>query len=177
MQTLDMRSWRQSLAVVAQEPLLFDGSVRDNVCYGLASIREDLLHSALRDAHCLEFVEHLPQGVDTLLGAGGSQLSGGQRQRLAIARALIRNPRVLVLDEPSSALDSASEQHVQQALERLRHGRTTLIVAHRLSTIQSADRIAVMADGQIIDIGSHSDLQARCPLYQRLSLAKHASSR
>lgn len=177
MQTLDMRSWRQFLSVVPQDCVLFDGSVRDNVTYGLGPVRDDRLQQALRDAHCLEFVEQMPQGVDTLIGSAGSQLSGGQRQRLAIARALVRDPRVLVLDEASSALDTDSERLVQQALERLRRGRTTFIVAHRLSTVQGADRIVVMTHGRIVDVGTHAQLVQRCPLYESLARAATAPYR
>jgi len=168
MQTLDLRTWRQHLSVVPQDCVLFEGSLRDNVTYGLGTVSEERLYRALQDACCDEFIGGLPYGVDTLIGGKGGQLSGGQRQRLAIARALVRDPRVLVLDEASSALDSDSERHVQTALERLRHGRTTFVIAHRMSTVQRADRILVMEQGRIVDSGSHTALLARSPLYARL---------
>jgi ATP-binding cassette subfamily B protein len=138
------------------------------VTFGLAPVSDDKLRQALSDAYCDEFIANLPQGIDTLIGGPGDRLSGGQRQRLAIARALVRNPRVLVLDEASSALDADSERHVQQALERLRHGRTTFIIAHRMSTVQSADRILVLEQGRIVDCGAHAELLQRCELYGRL---------
>lgn len=168
MLTLDLRSWRRFLSVVPQDSVLLDASVRDNIAFGLGPLREDLLQDALAQAHCLEFVEQLPQGVDTLIGPQGVQLSGGQRQRLAIARALVRNPRVLVLDEASSALDHESEQLVLQSLARLRQGRSTLVIAHRLATVRDADRIIVLEGGRIVDSGSHQSLSTRCPLYARL---------
>lgn len=168
MQTLDLRSWRRHLSVVPQDCVLFEGTLRDNVTYGLGKVCEERLYRALQDACCDDFIGGLPHGVDTLIGGEGGQLSGGQRQRLAIARALIRDPRVLVLDEASSALDSASEHHVQMALERLRHGRTTFVIAHRMSTVQRADRILVMEQGRIVDSGAHSALLVRCELYVRL---------
>lgn len=168
MQEIDLRSWRRHLSVVPQDCVLFEGSLRDNVTFGLAPVSDDKLRQALSDAYCDEFIANLPQGIDTLIGGPGDRLSGGQRQRLAIARALVRNPRVLVLDEASSALDADSERHVQQALERLRHGRTTFIIAHRMSTVQSADRILVLEQGRIVDCGAHADLLQRCELYGRL---------
>lgn len=171
-QGLDLRSWRRHLSVVPQDCQLLDASVRENVAYGLGPVRDDVLRQALADAHCLDFVERMPQGLDTPVGSAGAQLSGGQRQRLAIARALVRNPRVLVLDEASSALDGQSERHVQQALQRVRQGRTTLIVAHRLSTVQDADRIAVLESGRLVDVGPHAELLRRCALYRQMVAAQ-----
>lgn len=124
----------------------------------MADTDEDTLMSALRDANALEFVNGLPRGLDTVIGERGAQLSGGQKQRLAIARALIRDPRVLVLDEATSALDNRSEALVQEALTRLVEGRTVFVVAHRLSTIQGADRIVAMEDGRIAEVGTHDEL-------------------
>lgn len=137
--------------------MLFEGSVRDNVTYGTSKLTDQEVQDALRAANALDFVEEMG-GLDAVIGERGSRLSGGQRQRLAIARALIRNPKVLILDEATSALDSTSERLVQEALERLMAGRTTFVVAHRLSTIRGADRIVVMRSGKIVEVGSHDEL-------------------
>ncbi|MGW6009494.1 ABC transporter ATP-binding protein [Streptomyces sp. NPDC055210] len=170
MNTLDLRTYRRFVSVVPQESILFDGTVRENVAYGMddADADEATVRAALRDANALEFVDRLPRGLDTVVGEHGARLSGGQRQRLAIARALIRNPRVLILDEATSALDTRSEALVQQALARLVHGRTTFVVAHRLSTIRGADRIVVMGDGAVREIGSHEELMSRAGAYTAL---------
>ncbi|MEO7587478.1 MAG: ABC transporter ATP-binding protein, partial [Arachnia sp.] len=157
MEELDLRTYRRHLAVVPQESFLFEGSVRANVTYGNDDLSDEELRRALRDANALGFVEQMG-GLDAVIGERGSRLSGGQRQRLAIARALIRDPRVLVLDEATSALDTASERLVQEALARLMQGRTTFVVAHRLTTIQGADRIVVMQDGRLVEQGTHEDL-------------------
>jgi ATP-binding cassette subfamily B protein len=165
---LDLRRWREHIAVVPQESLIFEGTVRENVTYGLPPVSDAALRRALVDACCDEFVDALPAGADSVVGGAGSPLSGGQRQRLAIARAFIRNPRLLFLDEASSALDTASESRIQEALGRLRHGRTTFIVAHRIQTVRGADRIVVMDAGAIVDVGAHDVLLARCRLYRLL---------
>lgn len=157
MENLDLRSYRQHLAVVPQESFLFEGSVRANVTYGNDDLDDETVLAALRDANALVFVEQMG-GLDAMIGERGARLSGGQRQRLAIARALIRDPRVLVLDEATSALDTASEKLVQEALGRLMRGRTTFVVAHRLTTIQGADRIVVMQDGRVVEQGTHEEL-------------------
>lgn len=165
---LDLRSYRKHIAVVPQESLLFEGSVRDNVTYGSKDLSDEVVLAALRDANAAGFVEEMG-GLHAVIGERGSRLSGGQRQRIAIARALIRNPRVLVLDEATSALDATSERLVQEALERLMAGRTTFVVAHRLSTIRGADRIAVMENGRIVEVGSHAELSARGGAYAALN--------
>ncbi|GLP69358.1 ABC transporter ATP-binding protein [Streptomyces sp. TUS-ST3] len=168
MNTLDLRTYRRFLSVVPQESILFDGTIRDNVAYGMDDADEQTVRAALRDANALEFVDRLPQGLDTLVGERGARLSGGQRQRLAIARALIRDPRVLVLDEATSALDTRSEALVQQALARLLRGRTTFVVAHRLSTVRGADRIVVLGEGRIQETGTHDELLRRGGAYTAL---------
>ncbi|WP_406497496.1 ABC transporter ATP-binding protein/permease [Streptomyces sp. NBC_01604] len=168
MDTLDLRTYRRFVSVVPQESILFDGTIRENVAYGMDDADEKTVRAALRDANALEFVDRLPQGLDTLVGERGARLSGGQRQRLAIARALIRDPRVLILDEATSALDTTSEALVQEALARLLNGRTTFVVAHRLSTVRGADRIVVMGDGRIQEIGTHQELLRRGGAYTAL---------
>ncbi|MER7938527.1 MULTISPECIES: ABC transporter ATP-binding protein [unclassified Streptomyces] len=169
MSGLDLRTYRRFVSVVPQESILFDGTVRENVAYGMEDeADEQVVRAALRDANALEFVDELPLGLDTVVGERGARLSGGQRQRLAIARALIRDPRVLVLDEATSALDTRSEALVQQALTRLLRGRTTFVVAHRLSTVRGADRIVVMDDGRIREIGTHEELLHRGGAYTAL---------
>jgi len=158
MNEMDLRSYRRFLAVVSQDTLLFPGTVRDNVLYGAAGVPDAKLRQALIDAHAWEFVEKLPRGVDTVVGERGSTLSGGQRQRLAIARALVRDPRILILDEATSALDAGSESLVQDALNRLLHGRTTFIVAHRLSTTRKADVMIAMDAGRVVEVGTPAEV-------------------
>ncbi|MGF1478968.1 MAG: ABC transporter ATP-binding protein [Cyanophyceae cyanobacterium] len=165
---LDLRTYRRFLSVVSQETLLFEGTVRDNISYGTFSVSEQQIQQAITDANAFEFIANLPQGLNTRIGENGVKLSGGQRQRLAIARALIRDPKVLILDEATASLDTASEVLIQEALERLMKHRTTFVVAHRLSTIRQADRIIVLAQGRIVEIGSHQQLLANEGLFARL---------
>ncbi|HWB36622.1 MAG TPA: ABC transporter ATP-binding protein, partial [Rugosimonospora sp.] len=174
MEEIDLRSYRRFLSVVPQESLLFDGTVYDNVTYGMTGVDPATVRTALADANALEFVSALPNGWDTVVGERGARLSGGQRQRLAIARALVRDPRVLLLDEATSALDSQSEALIQGALARLMHGRTTFVVAHRLSTIRGADRVVVLARGEVVEVGPHDELLRHDGLYRRLHTAQAA---
>lgn len=167
MSAIDLRSYRKFLAVVPQESILFEGSIRDNVTYGSDDLDDDAVRTALVDANAWDFVAEMG-GLDAVIGQRGGRLSGGQRQRLAIARALVRDPRVLVLDEATSALDNTSERLVQQALGRLMDGRTTFVVAHRLTTIQGADRIVVMEHGSVVEVGSHDDLLTAGGTYARM---------
>jgi ATP-binding cassette subfamily B protein len=171
MDQIDLRSYRTYVSVVPQESLLFDGTVWENVTYGLDSVKPETVERALTDAYALDFVRALPLGWDTPIGERGARLSGGQRQRLAIARALVRDPKVLLLDEATSALDSQSEAQVQAALARLMRGRTTFVVAHRLSTIRTADRLVVLDGGHVQELGSHEELVRANGLYARLQAA------
>jgi len=158
MEELNLRSYRNYLAVVPQNTILFSGTIRDNITYGIKDISEEKLWNAIRAANLESFIKTLPQGLSTRVGEHGGKLSGGQRQRIAIARALIRDPKVIVLDEATSALDSVSEREIQNALENLMKGRTTFVVAHRLSTIRNADKIAVVADGICKEYGTYDEL-------------------
>ncbi|MBW4601622.1 MAG: ABC transporter ATP-binding protein/permease [Calothrix sp. FI2-JRJ7] len=158
MSDLDLRTYRQFISIVPQETILFEGTVRENILYGLQGVSDKQLEQTLIDANALEFIINLPQQLDTLIGENGVKLSGGQRQRLAIARALIRNPKVLILDEATASVDTATEALIQQALERLMKNRTTFVVAHRLSTIRKANRIVVLEKGKIVEIGNHHQL-------------------
>ncbi|MGC4071118.1 MAG: ATP-binding cassette domain-containing protein [Nibricoccus sp.] len=176
MAALDLRTYRRFVSVVPQESILFDGTIRENVTYGMKSVPDAVLTQALRDANAWEFIEKLPDGIHTQVGEKGARLSGGQKQRLAIARALIRDPRILILDEATSALDSESEAQIQEALERLMKGRTTFVVAHRLSTIRNADRIVAMRQGRIEEVGSHDELLRTGGLYSQLH-ARQAGGR
>ena len=166
---LDLQELRSALGLVAQEPVLFSGTVADNLRYGRPNAGLEILRNAARDANALTFIEALPQGFDTPLGPGGVQLSGGQRQRLAIARALLKDPRVLLLDEATSALDAESERLVQQALDRLMVGRTSLVIAHRLATVVAADRLLVLDEGRLVAAGRHDELMLDSPLYRHLA--------
>ena len=158
--TIDLRSYRKHLAVVPQTSILFSGTIRDNITYGIENVDDDMLEKVIKAANLTDLIASLPNGIDTMVGEHGGKLSGGQRQRISIARALIRNPKVIVLDEATSALDSISEKLIQESLNNLTEGRTTFIVAHRLSTIKDADKIAVIADGKCIEYGTFDELMA-----------------
>jgi subfamily B ATP-binding cassette protein MsbA len=159
---------RGAIGVVPQEPALFSGTVRDNIRYARPDASDDDVLAAARAAHAWEFIERLPEGLDTRVGERGVKLSGGQRQRLAIARVFLKDPAVVVLDEATSSLDTESERLVEEAMQELLEGRTTLIIAHRLSTVLRADRVVVLAGGRIVEEGRHADLVARDGVYAKL---------
>jgi subfamily B ATP-binding cassette protein MsbA len=160
---------RRQIALVGQQVMLFDGTVAANVAYGeMQAADAQALDKALRDAHAMEFVEQLEQGKDTAIGVKGGKLSGGQRQRLAIARAMLKDAPILILDEATAALDNESERLVQDALTQLMPDRTTLVIAHRLSTIEHADQVLVLDHGRLVEQGTHAELLARGGLYAQL---------
>lgn len=171
MRDIDLRTYRKHLAVVPQTSILFSGTIRDNITYGIENVDDETLDRVVDAANLRELVDSLPDGLDTVVGEHGGKLSGGQRQRISIARALMRNPKVIVLDEATSALDSISEKLIQEALNNLTKDRTTFIVAHRLSTIKGADRIAVIADGHCVEYGTYDELMAlKGEFYQMKSI-------
>ncbi len=157
---MPMQSYRHFLSVVPQNSILFSGTIRENITYGLDHYSEEELQRVIQDADITEFLPSLPHGLDSQVGEHGDKLSGGQRQRVSIARALIRNPKILIMDEATSALDNVAEYHVQKAIDRLVQERTTFIVAHRLSTIRNADRIVVMEEGKMVEVGTYTELMA-----------------
>lgn len=169
-----VRSLRKQIGVVTQEVVLFKGTIAQNIAYGNQSATREQIEQAARDARAMEFIEHLDQGLDTPVGEQGLTMSGGQRQRLAIARAILRDPSILILDEATSMIDAHSEKLISEVLDEFCRDRTSLIVAHRLSTVLNADRIVVLSDGRVIDQGSHDELMDRCPTYRRL--ARHQLS-
>lgn len=169
-----VRSLREQIGMVAQDTVLFQGTIAQNIAYGSRGVTVQRIIEASKRARAHEFIEALPMGYDTVVGESGQGLSGGQRQRLSIARAILRDPAILVLDEATSMIDAESEARITEAVEEFSAGRTTLIVAHRLATVLRCDRIVVMDAGRIVDAGRHEELLTRCDLYQRLFGASHA---
>ena len=163
-----LKSLRRFIGIVSQETILFNTTIRDNITYGLDHVTQDRVDEVCRVAYASDFIARLPNGLETMIGERGLKLSGGEKQRLTIARALLKDPPLLILDEATSALDTESERIVQKALENLMQERTSIVIAHRLSTILSADRIVVLNQGRVQGIGSHTQLLDRCPLYQKL---------
>jgi len=166
---VSLASLRANIALVSQEVVLFNDTIAANIAYGqIREVPEAEIVAAATAAHAMEFIRDMPLGLDTLVGEKGVRLSGGQRQRIAIARAILKDAPILILDEATSALDSESERHVQAALETLMQGRTSLVVAHRLSTIEKADRIVVLQKGQIVEAGTHAELLSKGKVYAQL---------
>jgi len=173
---VDLRSLRRQIAAVTQEVVLFSASVRDNITMGLPGVTDDEVRQAAVRARADGFIDQLPEGYGTMLGEGGTSLSGGQRQRLSIARAVLRDPSILILDEATSMIDAESERQIGAAIEEFAAGRTCLIVAHRLATVVGADLIVVMDEGRVVDTGTHEELLGRCGLYRRLAQGQFADS-
>ena len=165
---LDINSLRKMMGIVSQETILFNDTIGSNIKYGLQSVTDDQLQKAAKNANAYDFISEQPNGFETVIGEKGVRLSGGQRQRIAIARAILKNPSILILDEATSSLDTESEYKVQKAIDNLMADRTVLVIAHRLSTVESADKIVVMEDGEIADFGSHQDLLKKDGVYTRL---------
>ena len=175
-QDYKLKNLRHHISLVAQQVVLFNGTVAENIAYGEADVPRSAIEDAARNAHALEFIEQLEQGLDTQVGDDASLLSGGQRQRIAIARALLKNAPILIFDEATSALDSESEMHIQDALQKLIKGRTTFVIAHRLSTIENADQILVMEQGRIIEAGTHAQLIDQNGHYSKLHRIQFSES-
>lgn len=173
---MTQQSLRNNIGIVQQDVFLFGGSIRENIAYGKLDASDDEIMAAARQARLDELIESLPDGLDTVVGERGVKLSGGQKQRLSIARIFLKNPPILILDEATSALDTATEQAIQLALTELSHGRTTLVIAHRLATIQNADRIIVVDKEGIVEQGDHHELLARKGAYAKLHNAQFSAA-
>ena len=170
--SLPVAEYRRQIGLVLQEPFLFFGTIADNIAYGRPDASRAEIIAAARAAHAHEFILRLPQGYDSVVGERGQGLSGGERQRISIARALLINPRILILDEATASVDSETEKEIQKALDNLVQGRTTIAIAHRLSTLQRADRLVVLDRGQVVEEGTHDELMAREGAYYGLYQAQ-----
>jgi ABC-type multidrug transport system fused ATPase/permease subunit len=173
---VSLESLRDHIAVVSQEPFLFNGTVRENILYGKLDATETELLSAARAANCHEFISRLPDGYDSRVGERGVKLSVGEKQRVSIARALLKNSPILILDEATASVDTGTERLIQEALERLMAGRTSFVIAHRLSTIRDADQILVLRHGEIIERGTHDELIEADGLYARLARIQNTTT-
>jgi ABC-type multidrug transport system fused ATPase/permease subunit len=165
---VDIRSLRELIGIVSQDIILFNDTVRENIAFGKQGVTDNEIIEAAKLSYADEFINEFPEKYDTAIGERGLKLSGGQKQRIAIARAILKNPPILILDEATSSLDSVSESIVQKALEKVMKGRTTIVIAHRLSTIKNADRIVILDKGKITDVGTHEQLIARNDVYMKL---------
>jgi ATP-binding cassette subfamily B protein len=176
--SLPVAEFRRHIGLVLQEPFLFFGTIAENIAYGKPDATREEIMAAARAAHAHEFILRLPQGYDSLVGERGQALSGGERQRISIARALLIDPRILIMDEATSSVDTTTEKEIQKALDNLVQGRTTIAVAHRLSTLRKANRLVVMDRGRIVEVGSHDELMAKEGHYHRLyeAQARHAET-
>jgi ATP-binding cassette subfamily B protein len=173
---VDLASLRRQIGIVMQESTLFSGNIRDNIGFGKADATDDDIRWAARTARAEEFISRLPKGYATIVGERGVTLSGGQKQRVAIARALLMDPRILILDEFTSAVDATTERQIRAALTDLMRGRTTFVIAHRLSTVRSADLILVLKDGRLVDSGTHAELLDTSPVYREINASQLAEA-